>query len=198
MVFKLKVIRQDKLDIYRKIKDKYPEISADKTNIQIKNAKLVLDIMHFLLQEYSHEIKFELTDTSSIIHQVNNIDDYSSVKNYILGLWVKEIQNETNIFDGRLSYDEKRSLLERVNKSSKFYASYEDYLMKIAIEFAEEITSETVNLEEVNIKYIMKEETQSGIPRDAYVKNSVDLRLFPLRILDLKKITELINDIKQN
>jgi|GEM_PF-5994355 len=194
-MFKIKIKDPNKLNICKEIEDNFPVI-VNKDSIQIQRAKVVLDVMHFLLLNDLYEDKFEV-EIEEDTYFIKDIDDYSHVRNDVEGLWAKEIEDHKTIFNSSISNDDRRKLLEKVNKQSRFYQSYEQYLKDIAVYLAEKIGKETVILGDVMDAYTIKLESQEGLSSNEYLRNDPDFRLYSLNIDDFNKIVDLINEIKR-
>ena len=107
---------------------------------------------------------------------------------------VEESEDKT-IFDKELSYPDKRFILERVPRDSKFWKSYEDYLDQIAEYYATKLPNEFVTFQIVIEQYHNKLNTQNSMPDEQYTE--INLTLFPLEVSDIQRITTLVNRKKE-
>ena len=106
-----------------------------------------------------------------------------------------EESKEKTIFDEELSYPDKRFILEKVPKDSKFMKSYENYLDQIAEYYARKLPDNIVTFQIVIEQYHNKLNTQNSMPDEQYTE--INLTLFPLEVSDIHRITTLVNRKKE-
>jgi hypothetical protein len=108
---------------------------------------------------------------------------------------VEESEDKT-IFDKELSYPDKRFILEKVSRDSKFWKSYEDYLDQIAEYYAINLPNEFVTFQIVIEEYHTNLNAQNNLSEDEQ-SIEIDLTIFPLEVNDIQRITALVNRKKE-
>jgi hypothetical protein len=108
-----------------------------------------------------------------------------------------EKSKEKTIFDEELSYPDKRFVLEKVPRDSKFWKSYEDYLDQIAEYYATKLPNEFVTFQIVIEEYHIELKDQNQNDNSVEESVEIDLTLFPLEVNDIQRITALVNRKKE-
>lgn len=107
-----------------------------------------------------------------------------------------EKSKDKTIFDEELSYPDKRFILEKVPKDSKFMKSYEDFINQVADYYAKKLPDEFVTFQIVIEEYHTELTAQNNLSEDEN-PTEIDLTLFQLEVKDIQRVTALVNRKKE-